>query len=84
MKEEYDYGFLDYDYYGVYKHDPLYVVMINEQFRLLREAFYKLDNNTKYILDYFIIQRQCPNHIEVDIDKYIKQLKKSYLDTYNL
>lgn len=84
MIEEYDYGFLDYDYYGIYSHDPLYVLMINEQFRILRESFYSLDENTKNILDYFVIRRKLSDNIDVDIDKYTETLKKAYFDFYNI
>ena len=84
MKNEYDFGFLDYDYYGEDHNDPLYILMINEQFEVLRNSFNELDENTKNILDYFIIQREDNQDIEVDIDKYIEELKSKYFDLYNI
>lgn len=84
MNNEYDFGFLDYDYYGEDHNDPLYILMINEQFEVLRNSFNELDENTKNILDYFIIQREDNQDIEVDIDKYIEELKNKYFDLYNI
>lgn len=81
MKQEYDYGFLDYDYYGEYNHDPLYILIVNEQFKILRNSFHQLDDETKNIIDYFIIQRQSGDNI--DIDNHIKRLKNEYLSMYN-
>jgi len=83
MEEKNDFGFLDYDYYGVYYHDPLYVLMINEQFEVLRKSFYCLDEDTQNILDYFIIQRNDVDNIDMDIDKYINNLKRTFLDLYS-
>ena len=83
MIEEYDYGFLDYDYYGEYNNDPLYILMINEQYDVLRKTFYDLEDNSKNILDYFVIQRNENENKDVNIEKYIQELKHSYLDNYN-
>lgn len=83
MIEEYDYGFLDYDYYGEYNNDPLYILMINEQYDVLRKTFYDLEDNSKNILDYFVIQRNKNENIDINIDKYIQELKHNYLDNYN-
>lgn len=83
MNEKYDYGFLDYNYYGDYNNDPLYILMINEQFEILRDSFYELDDNTRNILNYFIIEQESSDNIDVDLDKYIKELKNKYLDSYN-
>ncbi len=83
MREEYDYGFLDYDYYGEYNNDPLYILMINEQYDILRNSFYDLDENSKNILDYFVIQRNENEKIDVNIDKYVQELKYKYLNNYN-
>ena len=72
MNNEYDFGFLDYDYYGEDHNDPLYILMLNEQFDVLRNSFNELDENTKNILDYFIIQRENNDIWDVYIDKYIE------------
>ena len=84
MNNEYDFGFLDYDYYGEDHNDPLYILMLNEQFDVLRNSFNELDENTKNILDYFIIQRENNDILDVDIDKYIEELKRKYFDLYNI
>jgi len=84
MNNEYDFGFLDYDYYGEDHNDPLYILMLNEQFDVLRNSFNELDENTKNILDYFIIQRENNDILDVDIDKYIEELKSKYFDLYNI
>lgn len=78
-----DYGFLDYDYYGEYSNDPLYILMLNEQYQILRDSFYKLDSDAKNVLDYFVIQRKHENTIEVNLEEYIHKLRKKYLDMYN-
>lgn len=80
MNDEFNYGFLDYDYYDEYNHDPLYVLIINEQLKMLRNSFYLLDNDTKNVLDYFIIQRKNDDYIDVDIDNYIDRLKNIYFN----
>lgn len=82
MVEEYDYGFLDYDYYGEYGNDPLFILMINEQFDILRKSFYELDTSTKAILDYFIIQRNSLDNLEINADECICKLKEKYLNSY--
>lgn len=84
MNRDYDFRFLDYDYYGEDYNDPLYILMINEQFEVLRNSFNELEDNTKNILDYFVIQREDNNDVEVDIDKYILELKSKYFDLYNI
>jgi len=78
-----EYDFLDYDYYGEYNFDPLYILLINEQFKYIRESFYQLDNDTKNILNYFVIQREDFNNLDLNIDKYIRKLRKKYLELYN-
>ena len=57
--------------------------MINEQYDILRNSFYDLDENSKNILDYFVIQRNENEKIDVNIDKYVQELKYKYLNNYN-
>ena len=83
MIEDYNYGFIDYKYYGEYSKDPLYILMINEQYETLRKSFYDLEDDIKNILDYFVIQRNKLENIDLNIDKYICKLKNLYLDNYN-
>ena len=78
-----NYGFIDYKYYGLEKYDPLTVLMINEQFEIMRKSFYNLDENIQNILNYFIIERNSSNFIDVDIDKYLNELKYIYINLYN-
>lgn len=78
-----NYGFIDYKYYGLEKYDPLTVLMINEQFEIMRKSFYSLDENIQNILNYFIIERNSSNFIDVDIDKYLNELKYIYINLYN-
>ena len=78
-----NYGFIEYKYYGLEKYDPLTVLMINEQFEIMRKSFYNLDENIQNILNYFIIERNSSNFIDVDIDKYLNELKYIYINLYN-
>ena len=78
-----NYGFIDYKYYGLEKYDPLTVLMINEQFEIMRKSFYSLDENIQNILNYFIIERNSSNFVDVDIDKYLNELKYIYINLYN-
>lgn len=78
-----NYEFIDYKYYGLEKYDPLTVLIINEQFEIMRKSFYSLDENIQNILNYFIIERNSSNFIDVDIDKYLNELKYIYINLYN-
>ncbi len=80
--EKEDYGFLDHEYYDYYNNDPLYVIMINEQFKILRESFYELEIDDRNILDYFILQNN-KYRFEFDLDLYIKKLRNMYLKNYD-
>lgn len=78
-----NYEFIDYKYYGLEKYDPLTVLIINEQFEIMRKSFYNLDENIQNILNYFIIERNSSNFVDVDIDKYLNELKYIYINLYN-
>ena len=78
----YNYEFLDYKYWGSYNINPLTFCIINEQFECIRRAFYSLNEDSKNILDYFIIQRLELYNIDIDLDKYLKELKYKYLYFY--
>ncbi len=80
MQKEYDFDFLHCDYWLYYYKDPLWYVLINEQFYWLRIAFYSLDVETQNVLDYFIIQDNDRKNFE--LDKYIKRLKVAFLKFY--
>ena len=82
-KDEYDYDFLDYEYWKCYNINPFWHHLINEQFEAIRKAFRSLDENTKNILDCFIIRKIKINNVEVDMDKYIEELKRAYYYFYN-
>ena len=79
---EYNFGFLDGDFWRHFNDDPLMHVLINEQFEVVRRAFLSLDKNTQNILDYFIIRKLNYEGIEVDLKKYIKRLANRYFDYY--
>ena len=77
-----DYGFLDYKYWGSYNINPLTFYIINEQFECIRRAFYSLNEDSKNILDYYIIQRLELYNIDIDLDKYLNELRYKYLYFY--
>lgn len=81
--EEYDFEFLDYDYWHSYNINPLWYCIINEQFNCIRKAFNNLDENAKNVLDYYFIRRLRLPNIDLDLDKYIDQLRYNYLYYYN-
>ena len=83
INEEYDYDFLDYDYWRVYDIDPLWYCMLDEQYNCIRKAFECLDDNSKNLLDYFIIRKLSLNNIDIDIDKYLDELRYNYLYYYD-
>lgn len=82
IKEEYDYEFLDHEYWKSYNIDPLWFCIINEQFDCIRDAFDSLDENSKNILNYFVIRRLKLNNIDIDLDKYLDELRYNYLYYY--
>ena len=77
--EDYNYDFIDYNYWKLYDIDPLWYCIKDEQYKCIREAFKCLDDNSKNLLDFIIIRRLQLNNIDIDIDKYLDKLRYEYL-----
>ncbi|MBQ8892717.1 MAG: hypothetical protein IJ068_07650 [Bacilli bacterium] len=82
IKEKYTYDFLDHKYFKSYNVNPLYFCIINEQFECIRKAFNSLDDDSKNVLDYYIIRRLSLDNINVNLDKYLDKLRYRYLYFY--
>ena len=78
------YNFLEYDFYYYRNTNPLLYLIIKEQFETIQKAFLNLDENTRNLLDYFILNDYNANSfsIDVDIEKHINKLRKEYLNLY--
>jgi len=78
------YNFLEFEFVHYKNENPLLYLIIQEQYETIRRAFFNLDDNERAILDYFILNENHSNKFEmsVDLEKYIKILKKEYMNLY--
>ena len=82
IDNEYNYDFLDHDFWYSYNVNPFWYCLINEQFKCIRKAFNDLDEDSKNVLDYFVIRRLKSPNINIDINRYIEKLRQKYLYYY--